>query len=325
MKKISIILSATLLAFSGFRSDDFKPYTEHIPGLSHGLDMVPVPAGEFIMGSPATEKDRKTDEGPQHTVKIDAFWMAKFETSWEMYETFFNKELEVADTKNTPEVQSRVGVVARPTQPYVEMSFGQGKESGFPVCNVTQFAARAFCKWLYAKTGHFYRLPTEAEWEYAARAGSKTAYYFGDDASQLKDYGWFFDNSDGAYKKSGQKKPNAWGLYDMYGNVAEWTSDLYVADFYGKPEAVNNPYVKPTKHYPHVIRGGHWDDDADKLRSAARRTSTPELKQRDPQIPKSDWWLTDAPFLGFRVVRPVKEPSKEEIEAYFARPPKDIP
>ncbi|PLK45307.1 sulfatase-modifying factor protein [Emticicia sp. TH156] len=322
---MSIILSATLLAFSGFRSDDFKPYTEHIPGLSHGLDMVPVPAGEFIMGSPATEKDRKTDEGPQHTVKIDAFWMAKFETSWEMYETFFNKELEVADTKNTPEVQSRVGVVARPTQPYVEMSFGQGKESGFPVCNVTQFAARAFCKWLYAKTGHFYRLPTEAEWEYAARAGSKTAYYFGDDASQLKDYGWFFDNSDGAYKKSGQKKPNAWGLYDMYGNVAEWTSDLYVADFYGKPEAVNNPYVKPTKHYPHVIRGGHWDDDADKLRSAARRTSTPELKQRDPQIPKSDWWLTDAPFLGFRVVRPVKEPSKEEIEAYFARPPKDIP
>lgn len=325
MKKISILLSATLLAFSGFRSDDFKPYTEHIPGLAHGLELVPIPAGEFTMGSPETESNRKPDEGPQHTVKIDAFWMAKFETSWEMYEAFFNKELEVADAKNTPEVQSRVGVVVRPTQPYVEMSFGQGKESGFPVCNVTQFAARAFCKWLYAKTGHFYRLPTEAEWEYAARAGSKTTFYFGDDASKLKDYGWFFDNSDGAYKKVGQKKPNDWGLYDMYGNVAEWTSDLYVADFYGKPEAVNNPYVKPSKHYPHVIRGGHWDDDADKLRSASRRTSTPDLKQRDPQIPKSDWWLTDAPFLGFRVIRPVKEPSKEEIEAYFDRPPKDIP
>lgn len=325
MKKVSLFVTATFIFFTAFRSEDLKPYTEHIPGLGHGLDMVAIPAGEFTMGSAADEKNRKDDEGPQHKVKIDAFWMAKYETSWEMYETFFNKELEVSDDKNTAEVKGRVDVVARPTQPYVEMSFGQGKESGFPVCNVTQFAARAFCKWLYAKTGHFYRLPTEAEWEYAARAGSNTTFYFGNDASQLKDYAWFYDNSDGAYKKSGQKKPNAWGLYDMYGNVAEWTSDLYVADFYGKPDAGNNPYIKPTKHYPHSIRGGHWDDDADKLRSAARRTSTPDLKQRDPQIPKSDWWLTDAPFLGFRVVRPLKEPSKEEIEAYFSRPPKDIP
>jgi formylglycine-generating enzyme required for sulfatase activity len=325
VKKVSLFTIATLLFFTAFRSEDTKPYTEHVPGLAHGLDMVPIPAGEFTMGSAADEKNRKDDEGPQHKVKIDAFWMAKYEMSWEMYETFLNKELEVADDKNTADVKGRVDVVARPTQPYVEMSFGQGKEYGFPVCNVTQFAARAFCKWLLAKTGHFYRLPTEAEWEYAARAGTTTAFYFGNDAAQLKDYAWFYDNSDGAYKKVGQKKPNAWGLYDMYGNVAEWTSDLYVADFYGKPEAANNPYIKPSEHYPHVIRGGHWDEDADKLRSAARRASAPALKQRDPQIPKSDWWLTDAPFLGFRVVRPAKEPSKEEIEAYFARPPKDIP
>jgi formylglycine-generating enzyme len=323
LKKIAIAILA--FTFIAFRNEDFKPYTEHIPGLQHGLDMQPIPAGEFMMGSPESEKDRKADEGPQHKVKIDAFWMSKYETSWEMYEAYFNKELEVSDEKNTAEVLTRVSTVARPTQPYVEMSFGQGKESGFPVCNVTQFAARAFCKWLYAKTGHFYRLPTEAEWEYAARAGSTTTFYFGDDASKLNEYAWSYNNSDGAYKKSGQLKPNAWGLYDMYGNVAEWTSDLYVADFYSKPEASNNPYIKPENHYPHVIRGGHWDDDAYMLRSAARRTSTPTLKQRDPQIPKSDWWLTDAPFLGFRVVRPVKQPSKEEIEAYFARPPKDIP
>lgn len=320
-----LIISLLFFVCVAFRSEDFKPYTEHIPGLQHGLDMQPIPAGEFMMGSPESEKDRKSDEGPQHKVIIDAFWMAKYETSWEMYEAYFNKELEVTDEKNTADVATRVSTVARPTQPYVEMSFGQGKESGFPVCNVTQFAARSFCKWLYAKTGYFYRLPTEAEWEYAARAGSKTAFFFGDDASKIKEYGWYFENSDGAYKKSGQLKPNDWGLYDMYGNVAEWTSDLYVADFYSKPEATNNPYIKPTNHYPHVIRGGHWDDDADKLRSASRLSSTPELKQRDPQIPKSDWWLTNAPFLGFRVVRPVKQPSKEEIEAYFARPPKDIP
>ena len=243
-----IIISLLFFACVAFRSEDFKPYTEHIPGLQHGLDMQPIPAGEFTMGSPASEKDRKPDEGPQHKVIIDAFWMAKYETSWEMYEAYFNKELEVKDEKNTAEVATRVGTVARPTQPYVEMSFGQGKESGFPVCNVTQFAARSFCKWLYAKTGYFYRLPTEAEWEYAARAGSKTTFYFGDDASKMKEYAWYFENSDGAYKKSGQLKPNDWGLYDMYGNVAEWTSDLYVADFYSKPEAVTcSPWTSSTQ------------------------------------------------------------------------------
>ncbi|MFN3851570.1 MAG: formylglycine-generating enzyme family protein [Spirosomataceae bacterium] len=322
-------LTTTIALFSSFSfvnpADDFKAYTQEIPGIQKGIEMLPIPGGEFMMGSPTTEKDRKEDEGPQHKVKIEPFWMAKFETTWALYEVYFNKELEVADPKNTADLKKKTDAVAHPTQPYVEMSFGQGKEEGFPVCNVTQYAARSFCAWLYAKTGHFYRLPTEAEWEYAARAGSKTAFYWGDDASQAKDYAWYFDNSDGAYRKVGQKKPNAWGLYDMVGNVAEWTSDQYVADFYGKPEAIDNPFVKPTKLYPHTIRGGHWDDDLEKLRSASRRPSSPELKQRDPQIPKSDWWLTDAPFLGFRVVRPVKQPSQAEIEAYFAKPPKDIP
>jgi formylglycine-generating enzyme len=326
MKKVILGLSIIILfSFANIKSDDFKPYTEHIPALPHGFEMLPISAGEFTMGSPENEAGRKPHESPQHKVKIDAFWMAKYEITWDLYEAYFNKELEVTDEKNTTEVVKRVSTVARPTQPYVEMSFGQGKERGFPVCNVTQFAARAFCKWLYAKTGNFYRLPTEAEWEYAARAGTNTKYFFGDDESKLEEYAWYFKNSDGAYRKVGQKKPNPFGLYDIYGNVAEWTSDLFVEDFYMKSEAKDNPYIKPTNHYPHVIRGGHWDDEPENLRSATRIKSTSDLKQRDPQIPKSDWWLTDAPFLGFRVVRPVKQPSKEEMEAYFARPPKDIP
>ena len=111
----------------------------------------------------------------------------------------------------------------------------------------------------------------------------------------------------------------------MLGNVSEWTSDEYEADFYQKPEAkLENPFKKPEKLYPQTIKGGNWDDDAEALRCAARKPSSPKLKQRDPQIPKSDWWLTDAPFLGFRIVRPVKQPSKEEIEAYFKKPPKDL-
>src|SRR5690606_34334752 len=137
------------------------------------------------------------------------------------------------------------------------------------------------------------RLPTEAEWEYAARAGSTTAWYFGDDKQQLSDYAWWFDNSDGAYQKVGLKKPNAWGLYDMYGNVAEWTSDQYLPDLLSKlDEGTKNPWQKPMELYPQTIKGGHWDSDPDMLRSASRWASSPRLKQRDPQIPKSDWWLT---------------------------------
>lgn len=288
----------------------------------HALEMVAIPGGVFIMGSPVEEDLRNTDEGPQRQVTLSPFWMAKYETTWDLYLVFQNKELEVSNLNARESSGQNADAVARPTKPYVEMSFGQGKNDGFPVCNVTQFAARAFCEWLYKKTGVFYRLPTEAEWEYAARANTTTAYFFGNEATDLKEYAWLFDNADGAYKKVGLKKPNPWGLYDIYGNVAEWTSDQYIEDIYAKGDA-KDPYIAPKEVYPHVIRGGHWDDDPEKLRSAARTPSTPRLKQQDPQIPKSDWWLTDAPFLGFRVVRPAVPPSEAAIQAYFVRPPKD--
>jgi formylglycine-generating enzyme required for sulfatase activity len=323
MKLSFVLLSFLFTYFSAFPQNKPKDYTQTIPGTTHTLDMIGVLGGKFTMGSPEGEMFRKADEGPQRTVELSPFWIAKYETTWDLYLVFQNKELEAQALKTDEAIEQKADAVARPTKPYVEMSFGQGKNDGFPVCNATQFAARAFCEWLYKKTGEFYRLPTEAEWEYAARAGSDTPYYFGESDSDLGEYGWFFDNSDGAYKKVGQKKPNAWGLYDMYGNVAEWTSDQYVSDIY-KNADVKDPYVAPTTVYPHVIRGGHWDDDPEKLRSAARTPSTPRLKQQDPQIPKSDWWLTDAPFVGFRVVRPLIQPSKEEIEKYFVRPPKDM-
>ncbi|WP_304237359.1 SUMF1/EgtB/PvdO family nonheme iron enzyme [Jiulongibacter sediminis] len=292
-------------------------YTQEIPNTQVSFDMVGIPEGSFLMGSPEGEVYREADEGPQKRVELDAFWMSAHEVTWDMYLVYQNKELEI-------DKDLAVDAVSRPTKPYVEMSFGQGKLGGYPVCNVTQYAARMFCKWLYQKTGTFYRLPTEAEWEYAARAGSESTWYFGDDESQLQEYGWFYQNSNGQYAHVGEKKPNAWGLYDMYGNVAEWTSDQYLEDYFERlKDGEKNPWIKPDKLYPHTIKGGHWDDDPDRLRSASRIPSTPRLKQQDPQIPKSDWWLTDAPFLGFRLVRPLNKPSEEEIEAYFEAPPKD--
>jgi formylglycine-generating enzyme required for sulfatase activity len=168
-----------------------------------------------------------------------------------------------------------------------------------------------YCRWLSAKTGKTYRLPMEAEWEYACRAGTKTAYSFGDSARILGEYGWYTDNSDSAPHVGGKKKPNAWSLYDMHGNVAEWCIDRYDKDFYGTfkgREAVLVPVLLPTeKRYPHVVRGGSWDDDGGLLRSAARRASRAEWSKRDPQRPQSIWWHTEAIMVGFRVVRPLEE------------------
>jgi formylglycine-generating enzyme required for sulfatase activity len=302
-----------------------KSYSQTIPGTRISFEMIGIPGGEFTMGGASGDLHRKKDEVPQVQVKIDPFWIGKHEVTWNEYELFSNKNIEAQMTEPAALSNPKVDAVARPTPPYVEMSFGMGKD-GFPVINVTHYAALMYCKYLTAKTGQFHRLPTEAEWEYACRAGTNTVYHFGNDAAQLGEYAWFFDNSDGAYKKVGTKKPNPWGLHDMYGNVAEWTMDGYAADAYTKAgTSVANPWVKATGLYPHTIRGGSWDDDADRLRSSARRASTAKLKERDPQIPKSNWWLTDASFLGFRVVRPLKEPSKEQIEQYFrGLPIKDL-
>lgn len=328
---LSLFLPLTLLhaqAKSGAAAGKpaFEKYTQTIPGSKVSFALVPIPGGEFLMGSPASEKGRKPDEGPQHKVKVAPFWMGTHEVTWDEFELFAYREIE----KQSMNASSMVGkgasdAVSRPTPPYVDMTFGMGK-SGFPAINMTHYAALTYCKWLTAKTGVFYRLPTEAEWEYACRAGSTTAYGFGEDAAQLGEYAWYYDNSNAGTKQVGTKKPNAWGLYDMHGNVAEWTLDQYSPEFYAgfTKGTVSAPWNKPNKLYPHAVRGGSWDDDAPVLRSASRQASKPSWKKRDPQIPKSNWWLTDGAFVGFRVVRPLQQPSKEEIAKYWSEPIKDF-
>jgi formylglycine-generating enzyme required for sulfatase activity len=299
---------------------EMRAYTNTIPGSDATYVMVPIPGGEFVMGSPAGEAGRQPDEGPQHKVKISPFWMGRCEVTWNEYELFMypDDEKKLRETNPTDEYVNKVSdAVTRPSKPYMDMSFGMGKE-GYPAISMTQHAANKYCHWLSAKTGHFYRLPTEAEWEYACRAGATTAYSFGNEAGKLGDYAWFEDNSEMKYQKVGKKKPNPWGLYDVHGNVAEWCLDQYETNYarFAGPLSLD-PWNKATMPYPHVARGGSWDDGAAKLRSAARRASDRSWKMRDPQLPKSVWWLTDAQFVGFRIVRPLKVPPPEELQKFW--------
>ena len=298
--------------------DEMKPYTERIEHSSAKIDLVPIPSGKFLMGSPDGEAERKKDEGPQHEVAVAPFWMAKFELTWDAYEVWMSDtdilRREVLGTKATKRDElSKEFQISQPTPPYTDMTFGMGKK-GYPAICMTQHAARVFCKWLTAKTGRYYRLPTEAEWEYACRAETTTAYHFGDDPKQLGEYAWYYDNSSENYQKVGKKKPNPWGLHDMHGNVAEWVLDQFLIDGY-KKHAVTNPLVIPTTLYPRVVRGGSWDDDPEVLRSAARVGSHVDWKEQDPQEPQSIWYHTDALGVGFRIVRPLVEPSAEEQAA----------
>jgi len=281
-----------------------QPYSMTIPNTTVAYAMVPIAAGHFTMGS-----DAKPDERPSHQVTVDAFWMQAHEVTWDEYRLFMfaNQAGEIAKKDDT------VDAVSRPTRPYVEMSFGMGI-NGFPAISMTQYAASKYAEWLSAKTGEFYRLPTEAEWEYGCRAGTTTPYYFGSDISQLKDYAWYAADSSGRYQKVATKKPNAWGLYDMLGNVMEWTLDQYEPY---KPGDQVNPWVKPTQPYPIAVRGGSWNTPPDQLTCASRVGSDPSWKQQDPQLPKSIWYETDAQWLGFRLIRPAKLPSAEEMYRYW--------
>ena len=298
-----------------------QPYLERIPGSDVSFRMVPVPGGKFLMGSPAGEKERGKDEGPQHEVEISPFWIEEHEVTWDEFLVFSMKLDQALRQRGDGEAAPQdawADAVGRPTPPYVPMDFGMGTD-GYPAVCMTQFCARKYTQWLSLKTGRFYRLPTEAEWEYACRAGTTTAYSFGDDPGELDDYAWHFDNADDQYRLVMKKKPNPWGLYDMHGNVAEWTLDRHDRKFYGTPEAaVPDPVAWPEEEFKRVVRGGSWDDDPDRLRSAARRGSTKSWKVQDPQLPKSIWYLTDASFIGFRVVRPLVEPSEADKQRYWA-------
>ncbi len=313
--------------------DEMKPYTEKIAGTDITFDMVPIKSGSFMMGATEEELEEygveadeymgidNAAETPQREVKVDAFWMGKCEVTWKEYEAWsarLEKQIRESNNFQDTELETLADGIVRPTPPYTDMTFDMGKDN-CPAIAMSVYAAQMYCKWLTAKTGRYYRLPTEAEWEYACRAGSDTPYSFGDE--DIDDYAWYYDNAEDKYQQVGQKKPNAWGLYDMHGNVREWCLDQYLVDGYA--DAGNeNPLVSKEgrKRYPTVARGGSWYDDAENLRSAVRFGSNKSWNQDDPQIPKSIWYESSAKEVGFRVVRPLAVPTADQAAAFEPDP-----
>jgi formylglycine-generating enzyme required for sulfatase activity len=261
--------------------------------------MVFIPEGKFRMGKDTLNS---YDYSPSNNVEVSSFWISKFEITWDIYQLFMDQtNFDEKSDFSRADFIDKIDGLSGPTTPYVDMSFGMGKNN-FPAVNMTHFAASKFCEWLSSKTGFYYRLPTEAEWEYACS----------DEMDNLKidDFAWNRYNSDEKYQKVGQKKPNIYGLHDMLGNVAEWTADIYNKDVYSKKRKKNH-FESGENKYPRVIRGGSWDDESSNLKSYYRSFSTKELQRRDPQIPKSLWWNTDAPHIGFRIVRPFNKESQK--------------
>jgi len=298
------------------------PYDETIPGTPVTFRMIPVPGGTFRMGSPSAAADRSADEGPTFAVRIEPFWMGRCEVTWAEYRTYMNacgifQGLQALKIRPVTAANEADAVTA-PSDLYdPSKTFTNGEQPNLPAVTMTQYAARQYTKWISKLTTRFYRLPTESEWEYACRAGSQSPWSSGADATTLEAVAWFADNADNTTHAVGSKQPNAFGLHDMHGNVAEWVIDQHVDGGYARqaglpqPVAMADAIVWPTQLERRIVRGGAYYDDADRLRSAARRGSDDEpWKESDPNLPLSPWWYTEEPSLGvgMRLLRPAVAP-----------------
>jgi sulfatase modifying factor 1 len=303
---------------------EFKNFTERIPKSAIAFNMIAVPGGQFKMGSPANEPFRKEDEGPAREVEISPFFMAEIEVSWDEYLAFYVQTAAEGRTTDTEGLRNKVAsatdAISGATPPYgqPDQGWGLGKR---PAISFSYHAAETYCKWLTSVSGKTYRLPTEAEWEYADRAGSSGPYFFPGDPKKFEKTGLkaklskndtavintfiiYKANSQAKTQPPDRVKANPFGLKNMAGNVAEFCSDWYQAEAYSQyPEGIIKDPKGPAEGTEHVVRGGSFLSTADLLRSAARDyTRTEAWLKTDPQMPKSIWWYSDCFNVGFRVV-----------------------
>ena len=305
------------------------PYTESLERTSIKFDMIPILGGVVEVGSPETEAGRSPDEGPQFTVKLEPFWMAKTELTWIEYQTFMRsyrvfKELASNGIRQVTD-ENRADAITVPTPLYdPSHTYEHGDEPQQPAVTMTQYSAKQYTKWLSGLTGVQYRLPTEAEWEYAARAGSKSAYCFGDTIEELDKYAVYARNAPSRSAKVGSKAPNAFGLHDMHGNVWEWTIDQFSAKGFG--DRGGKTFVGfdgtgwATEADSRCVRGGGWQDPANRVRSAARMGSVDDdWKMEDPNVPLSPWWYTSDPgrMVGMRLVRSAVPLSTDLLKKFW--------
>jgi formylglycine-generating enzyme required for sulfatase activity len=268
----------------------------------------------------------RPDEAPPHPVQIEPFWLGRCEVTWDEFNLYLLEHGGTTEQDNAKPLKDDPDAITGPSMPYVDMLYGHGEHQHPALC-MSHHAASEYCRWLSKKTGKIYRLPTEAEWEWAARAGTQTAYFFGDDPAGLDEYAWFIKNSAGPPDDEptthpvGTKKPNPWGLHDMYGNVAEWCLDNYFKSCYtGRPLeflSLSPVEIAGVHRFRHVVRGGSWADEAVNCRSAVRRGSEKSWIKDDPMRPQSIWWLTRMDMIGFRVARAVNE--QADLQGYRSR------
>ena len=302
----------------------FENYTETIPNTPVSFEMVAIPGGTFKMGSHANEKFRKEDEGPVRDVTVSRFFMGQVQVSWDEYwyyhwETSSEGRIPPEIMKERNDYAESIDAISGPTPPFGVPSQGWG-EGSRPVITLSHYSAEIYCKWLSMKTGKTYRLPTEAEWEYAARGGTETPYFFpgnpkkfssqgfwnrmfGPDTAVINSFVIYELNSDSKTQEPARVRENPFGLKNMLGNVLEYCSDWYSPRAYSQTGlSVTNPQG-PEEGTERVVRGGYFASDAADVRVAARfATQTEEWLKTDPQMPKSIWWYTDMTGIGFRVV-----------------------
>ena len=302
---------------------EFKNFTETVPGSTASIRMVAIPGGEFMMGSPENEPLRKEDEGPQKRVKISPFFMGEYEVTWDQFWAFYSETMSEGRTPPSKiyanNTREDIDAVSGPTPPFgaPDQGWGMGDR---PAITMTHYSAETFCQWLTLKTGKKYRLPTEAEWEYAARGGTSTPYFFEGNPKKFSNEGFlkgifkpdttgihgftiYVNNSSNRSQEPAKVKANPFGLKNMLGNVMEYCSDWYAEDAYKNIKDGELDPKGPSEGEEYVVRGGLYNSDAADLRSAARaHTEHDKWLKTDPQNPKSIWWYSDIKGIGFRVV-----------------------
>ena len=304
------------------------PYMATIPGTEVTFEMVPVPGGEITIQLPLDSANGEANGVTQLRVIIPPFWIGKHEVTWAEFQQFMNlcDVFEKLDDQGLRRIndENQLDAVTGPSKLYdPSFTFVSGEDPRLPAVSMSQYAAKQYTKWLSLLSDKFYRLPSDAEWEYACRAGEDSAYCFGDDDAMLDDYAWHWNNSDETSHPVGEKLPNRWGIHDMHGNACEWVLDAYTASQEDLPPDGSNSeqaIVWPRELYPRVLRGGSWQLDPVDCRSDARRASDDDSwRSYDPNSPQSPWWFAseEAQDVGFRIIRPLVAPLRTQRNKYW--------